>query len=73
MKFIVSRASLVTNAKPCEEAQEEKVEGVFGQSWTVEIKNLTDLLSFIKNEGEIIISKEKENIYEIMIYDSYVE
>lgn len=64
MNFEISRASSWREDKPCEIAFKES------GRWIVDIKSLDDLLKFVSEYGDIIISRDN---FAITIYDSYVE
>lgn len=87
MKFRIGRAS--SNFKdelPVDGAKKESVDteiyffakkyGVStGEAYTIEINSMEDLVSFVKKEGEILLSfEEKCSIGpEILIHDDFVE
>jgi len=68
MKFIVTR----TKTKHLEENEGKPCKEAFRTGWGVEINNLTELWSFVKENGSIIISIVNLNP-EIEIYDDYRE
>ncbi len=75
MKFIVTRASLWSDEKPCDETYQKEVIR-YGKPcimWVKEIPDLESLLDFSHKEGDLIIitsDKIKRVDGEIEIYDS---
>ena len=87
MRFVVERTSTYGITKPCEEAREENVKSYLYDSyefknreerieskWVIELKNLQEMLDFVKKYRQVII--EDDGWYEIPvieIYDSWRE
>lgn len=87
MKFIVNRASIWSNARPCWEAVPETISyNSCGKQreenvWVVELGNLNELMKFKEKYGNLVVGDrifgfgtEKEVHYDtITIYDDYLE
>lgn len=77
MKYIVRRASVRGNVKPCEEAKQEHITYKDGNEnvWMVEIETIEELMNFQQKYGDIIIGTSiiYDGHPDILIYDDYIE
>ena len=75
MKFIVSRTSMSSENKPCDEAIREYNPQESKEVWVVKIKDLKQLCEFTRKYGDSIVLITYEGTYlpEIEIYDDYRE
>ena len=77
MKYIVRRASVWGNVKPCEEAKEEYIPYKDSKTkvWMVEIETIEELMNFQQKYGDIIIGNSiiYKGYADILIYDDYIE
>lgn len=69
MEFKITRASMWSTPLSKESSLYSKLkEHIDKESWTIEINSIDELLTLIREEGELIINEDS-----IIIYDSYIE
>lgn len=76
MKFIVSRTSMYSENRPCDEAIREYNSKEGEEVWVVKIKDLKHLCEFTRKCGNnIVLTMYDDEAYlpEIEIYDDYRE
>lgn len=77
MRFRVTRTSnrITATEPPCDNCiniPKTYPGGTFDE-WYIDLKNGGELLAFIKEHGEVVITNHKDNNFEIEIYDDYRE
>lgn len=75
-EFLITRASDESkNIRPCKEAfyAGKSSLTLSGHAWKIRFETLEELLAFISREGSIVIGEVDDGIFQIIIYDDYIE
>lgn len=74
MRFYVTRTSLHSDQKPCDEAFSTIVDN--SKRWMIEVDSLSELIDLKTKYGDLIIQENivgNDSLLEIEIYDDYRE